>query len=120
MRNCIQRTFVWGGIIRRFSAILFVLVAVASLNASVARAEVVLASREYVDAIVGTLKQPDWNQTDVNASNYIKNKPDVYTKNQVDDLLDSKANVNDIRFSTIPSAEPSGTPPEGQVYIWFN
>ncbi|MDW3024793.1 MAG: hypothetical protein R8N50_03875 [Alphaproteobacteria bacterium] len=27
---------------------------------------------------------------------------------------------NDVRFDTIPTVAPSGTPPEGQVFIWFN
>ena len=27
---------------------------------------------------------------------------------------------NDVRFNTIPTTQPSGTPPSGQVFIWFN
>lgn len=97
-----------------------------------------LASRGYVDQIVDALaaKQSDWNQTDTTQPDYIKNKPDIYTKaevdalvtNQVDaytkaevdTLLNNKANTNDVRFTTIPTSAPSGTPPSGQVFIWFN
>ena len=104
--------------------------------ASVARANI--ASRGYVNQIVDALaaKQSDWNQTDSTQPDFIKNKPDVYTKAQVDalvanqvdsytkaevdSLLGNKADINDVRFQTIPTSAPSGTPPSGQVYICFN
>lgn len=35
--------------------------------------------------------QSDWNQTDNTEEDFIKNKPPIYTKNEVDNLLDDKA-----------------------------
>lgn len=97
-----------------------------------------VASRGYVDQIVNALaeKQSDWAQTDSTQPDYIKNKPDIYTKaevdalvanqvdaytkTEVDNLLNNKADTTDVRFTTIPTTAPSGTPPSGQVFIWFN
>ena len=114
----------------------FCLFFVCASFAPVARANV--ASVGYVNQIVDALavKQSDWNQTDSTQPDYIKNKPDVYTKAQVDalvanqvdaytksevdSLLGNKADTTDVRFTTIPTSAPSGTPPSGQVFIWFN
>lgn len=104
-----------------------------------------IASISYVDSIVNSLKvQSDWNQTDSTAIDYIKNKPNIpdvaaveYTANKtttiddtstdtqyptaraVNSALATKAASDDIRFNTIPTTRPSGTPPSGQVFIWF-
>jgi hypothetical protein len=107
--------------------------------ASAAHADI--ASAGYVREIVEPLRaRPDWNQTDPDALDYIKNKPDnheivankvnVLSGNATDeqypsaravkDALDAKADVNDTRFNTIPTSQPMGTPPAGQVFIWFN
>lgn len=105
-----------------------------------------IASAGYVREIVNALRvQPDWNQTDASASDYIKNKPDVpasdvveYIANKVDvispnapetqypsvravnDALSTKADSDDVRFNTISTTQPDGVPPAGQVFIWFN
>jgi hypothetical protein len=82
------------------------------------------ADKSYVESFLGSsggnVTTPDWEQTDPFASDYIANKPDIYTKTQLDTKLDTKADADDVRFSTVPTTEPSGTPPEGQVFIWFN
>lgn len=81
-----------------------------------------IASKAYVNQIVSSIKetQADWSETDTASPAYIQNKPDVYTKSQVDDLMDTKADQDDVRFNTVPTTEPIGNPPDGQVYIWFN
>ena len=81
-----------------------------------------IASKAYVNQIVSSIKetQANWTETDTTSPAYIQNKPDVYTKTQVDELLDTKASQDDVRFNTVPTVEPTGNPPEGQVYIWFN
>lgn len=106
--------------IARFFAALVLLVSHVSVE--MAFGQVQIASKAYVDEIVSAIEvaQSDWNQTDSRAADYIQNKPDIYTKAEVDVALDTKADSDDIRFSTVPSTEPSGTPPSGQVFIWFN
>ena len=105
-----------------------------------------IASAGYVREIVNALRvQPDWNQTDASASDYIKNKPQIpsvdaveYVANKVSQIsasatdsqypsaaavrsaLDTKADTDDVRFNTISTTVPTGTPPAGQVFIWFN
>lgn len=105
-----------------------------------------IASAGYVREIVNALMvQPDWNQTDASASDYIKNKPQIpsvdaveYVANKVSQIsasatdsqypsaaavrsaLDTKADTDDVRFNTISTTAPTGTPPAGQVFIWFN
>lgn len=105
-----------------------------------------IASAGYVREIVNALRvQPDWNQTDASASDYIKNKPQIpsvdaveYVANKVSQIsasatdsqypsaaavrsaLDTKADTDDVRFNTISTTAPTGTPPAGQVFIWFN
>lgn len=105
-----------------------------------------LATKNYVDNIVQSLSaQPDWNETDSSAPDFILNKPDIpdestleHIDNKVDEIsgaagpddyptvhavdvaLDAKADIDDVRFDTVSAARPSGTPPVGQVFIWFN
>ncbi len=105
-----------------------------------------IASTTYVSEIVDVLNtQSDWAQTDENAPNYIKNKPvvpstdsveyvsnkiqkisDTSTENQypsaiaVREALKEKADLNDDKFNSIPTSQPSGLPPDGRVFIWFN
>ena len=46
----------------------------------VSSANAVVASKAYVDAIVGAIAVPvqsDWNQSDNTAADYIRNKPDI-------------------------------------------
>lgn len=109
-----------------------------------ARADV--ASAKYVEEIVSSVRvQSDWSQNDSGALDYIKNKPDVpspdaveYVANKTNSVSDAstdaqypsaravntalaqKADVDDVRFDTIPTSQPAGTPPAGQVFIWFN
>lgn len=109
-----------------------------------ARADI--ASADFVrQNIEDSRVQADWNQADSSLPDYIKNKPDVpspdaveYIANKVSavntsatdtqypsaravqNALDTKANADDVRFNTIATAQPSGTPPAGQVFIWFN
>lgn len=40
--------------------------------------------------------QVDWNQTDITAIDYIKNKPDLYTKKELDDKIAKKGNVKSV------------------------
>jgi len=92
-------------------------------------ADAALASTEYVNSV-----KSDWNQSNANLPDYIKNKPDIITTldnnnqafsdttianaNAVTDGLDTKADKNDSRFDTIPSAMPTITPDDGRVLIW--
>ena len=115
-----------------------------SLVAPGARADI--ASADFVrQNIEDSRIQADWNQADSSLPDYIKNKPDVpspdaveYIANKVSEVntsatdtqypsaravqnaLDTKANADDVRFNTIATVQPSGTPPAGQVFIWFN
>ena len=105
-----------------------------------------IASAGYVNEIVDALKiQSDWAQSDPGALDYIKNKPQIpsvdaveYVANKVSQIsasatdsqypsaaavrsaLDTKADTDDVRFNTISTTVPTGTPPAGQVFIWFN
>lgn len=105
-----------------------------------------IASTGYVNEIVDALKiQSDWAQSDPAALDYIKNKPQIpsvdaveYVANKVSQIsasatdsqypsaaavrsaLDTKADTDDVRFNTISTTVPTGTPPAGQVFIWFN
>ncbi len=100
-----------------------------------------IASAGYVQEIVDSLRvQSDWMQTNPDALDYIKNKPinheivdnkvtvlsaDVTDEQYpsaraVHEYLTTKADADDVRFNTIPTSQPAGTPPAGQVFIWFN
>ncbi len=105
-----------------------------------------LASKEYVDSIVQSLNvQSDWNEDNTTSPAYIKNKPQIPDVSDLESItnkvnvisdaatsaqyptvgavvtaLADKADVDDVRFDTIPTAQPSGTPPTGQVFIWFD
>lgn len=133
-----------GGVCGKMRCILYAVFIVCLYKIDAAFADV--ASAEYVREIVNALNiQSDWNQTDSTQSDYIKNKPDIpspdsveYSANKVNEIssnstdvqypsahavynaLKSKADVNDIRFNTIPTSQPTGAPPTGQVFIWFN
>lgn len=113
---------------------------------SVTDARASIASAGYVNEIVDALKiQSDWAQSDPGALDYIKNKPQIpsvdaveYVANKVSQIsasatdsqypsaaavrsaLDAKADTDDVRFNTISTTVPTGTPPAGQVFIWFN
>ncbi len=128
---------------RRGFLAFFVIFCLSGTSHAVAAA---LATKGYVDNIVQSLSaQPDWNETDTTAPDYILNKPvipdettlehvdnkvdvitdaadadDYPTVGAVSDALDAKADADDVRFDTISTTQPSGTPPAGQVFIWFN
>ena len=51
--------------------------------------------------------QSDWNQTNTSADDYIKNKPSVYTKTEIDNML--AAGVHYEVVSTLPSTGEEGT-----------
>ena len=44
----------------------------------------------------------------------------AYGRLPIGTVASTVAAGDDVRFSTIPTEQPSGTPPSGQVYIWFN
>ena len=53
--------------------------------------------KKIIGGLVGVPNpRPDWNQNDKTKADYIKNKPKVYTKYEVDSLLGRKADVNQI------------------------
>lgn len=54
--------------------------------------------------------QSDWNQTNTSSDDYIKNKPSVYTKSEIDSMF--SANVKYTVVATLPS---TGT--EGTIYL---
>ena len=69
---------------------------------------------------------PDWNQTDPTKADYIKNKPDVYKKSEVDTKLNVKANKSDIsnvykflgsveKFEYLPQAKYKITPTSTEI-----
>lgn len=98
-----------------------------------------IATKAYVDSMV-TNVQADWGQDNPSSNDYIKNKPQniQITDNMATDLeadnsenkypsvgavntaLENKADVDDVRFNTVSTTQPNGTPPEGQVFIWFS
>ena len=39
---------------------------------------------------------------------------------KVENQIDGKAPIDDVRFNTVSTTQPSGTPPTGSVFIWFN
>ena len=53
--------------------------------------------KKIIGGLVGVPNpRPDWNQNDKTKADYIKNKPEVYTKYEVNNLLGRKADVNQI------------------------
>ncbi|MCL2017349.1 MAG: hypothetical protein FWG80_01055 [Alphaproteobacteria bacterium] len=54
---------------------------------------------------------PDWDAT--SGPSQIINKPDIGT------TAGTIAAGDDARFWSIPNAPPSGSPPPGQVFLWF-
>ena len=64
-----------------------------------------LSTNDYTDAEKAKLArisegaevnvQSDWNQTNSSADDYIKNKPSVYTKTEIDNILAEKVNKSD-------------------------
>lgn len=107
-----------------------------------------LASKMYVDTIVASVAGTKVEQADFDAHVNNKSNPHAVTAAQVGlgnvknldqtnasnlasgtvkyNLLpvgtaeNTVAAGNDVRFGTIPTVAPSGTPPDGQVYVWFN
>jgi hypothetical protein len=68
-------------------------------------------------AQVGLSNVENVNQT--NASNLTSGTVS-YARLPVGTSTNTVAAGDDVRFSTIPTTTPTGTPPAGQVYIWFN
>lgn len=73
---------------------------------------------ENLDANAEENVQPNWNQTDSTADDYIKNKPTVLDENDVNNLIDAKvAGVykphGTIAFANLPTASASNC---GWVY----
>ncbi len=62
-----------------------------------------IASKAYVDIEISSL---DTRVTD-----------EVTTLNE---SISTKAAVDDTRFNTVATAEPTGTSPDGQAFIWCN
>ena len=60
---------------------------------------VLSAIKEYIRRQIGKIKQPDWNQNDETAPDYVKNRP-FYTGNPVETVL--------VEESTVSFAEDSG------------
>ncbi|MBQ0012986.1 MAG: hypothetical protein KBS86_00215 [Proteobacteria bacterium] len=64
-----------------------------------------LTTKSYVDSAVA----------------YVSAKiPNSYTKTETDNLLNAKASSDDVRFNTVATSQPEGSPPEGQVFIWVS
>ena len=108
-----------------------VLIGVLSGVISTAHADI--ATVQYVQSILSSLQvQSDWNQTDTEAPDYIKNKPDVTNASNltsgtvavgrlpVGTTANTVAAGDDSRFYTIPTSEPSGNAPNGTVFVWFD
>ena len=108
-----------------------ILVGIFFVAISAAHADI--ASVQYVQSILSSLEvQADWNQSDTNALDYIKNKPDVTDASNltsgtvaigrlpVGTTANTVAAGDDSRFYTIPTTEPSGNAPNGTVFIWFD
>ncbi|MCL2331011.1 MAG: hypothetical protein FWC61_00510 [Proteobacteria bacterium] len=55
--------------------LLMALAVFVGVSAVSGRAPAAVATKAYVDRIVSAFAQPDWNQTDTQAGDYIKNKP---------------------------------------------
>ncbi len=59
------------------------------------------------------------NVDQTNASNLTSGTV-AYDRLPVGTATGTVASGDDVRFNTIPTTKPSGTPPAGQVFIWFN
>lgn len=59
------------------------------------------------------------NVDQTNASNLTSGTV-AYDRLPVGTATSTVASGDDVRFNTIPTTKPSGTPPSGQVFIWFN
>lgn len=47
-----------------------------------------MANKKIIGNVVGLPNpKPDWNQNDESKADYIRNKPDIYTKAEIDDML---------------------------------
>lgn len=57
--------------------------------------------------------QSDWNQTNTSADDYIKNKPSVYTKTEVDNKLADKQDT--LTFDTTPTANSTNPVTSGGI-----
>lgn len=73
---------------------------------------------ENLDANAEENVQPNWNQTDSTADDYIKNKPTVLDENDVNNLIDAKVTgvykpKGTIVFANLPTASASNV---GFVY----
>lgn len=111
-----------------------------------ATADVVIASKNYVDSIVSMLldDQSDWNQSDSTKPDYIKNKPsfDSYIPTSQKAAASGVASLgtdakvpiaqlaigtnatsvaigNDERFDSIPVGAPGIGAPAGRALIWI-
>ena len=58
--------------------------------------------------------QADWEQTDTTAKDYIKNKPDVYTKTEVNQLVETARRGGYILASELPTASADTM---GKIYL---
>lgn len=59
------------------------------------------------------------NVDQTNASNLTSGTV-AYDRLPVGTATGTVASGDDVRFNTITTTKPSGTPPSGQVFIWFN
>ena len=137
-----------GGIVTFFFRGILISIAV-TMAVAVVPANAELASVEYVSGIVAALQkdtspQADWKQTDSTAPDFIKNKPEFPDVSEmervsnrvtevtsastdaqypsaraVNNAIETRAPADDVRFNTISTTRPTGTPPAGQVFIWF-
>ena len=121
-----------------FFLICFVQIIICSCVSFGSFAQTSIATKGYVDRVVTNI-QADWEQNNPDSNDYIKNKPENIqtTDNMATELkgvsenkypsvsavnsaLDDKADKDDIRFNTVSTSQPVGTPPTGQVFIWFS
>lgn len=107
-----------------------------------------LTSKGYVDAIVAAVASSKVDKTEFNSHASNNSNPHAVTAAQVGlgnvknvdqtnagnlssgtvaygllpvgNTANTVAAGDDVRFGTLPTVAPTGTPPEGQVFVWFN
>ena len=72
------------------------------------------ATKKYVDDSVGAIPQSDWNQTDETAIDYIKNKPEIATDDEIIEML-----TQEDMFPVVTDSDGSILADEnGDILLW--